>query len=303
LNKLLQAFADHKGTRTKILGHKIYEKLKSGNIDDESAKKWTKSIIEKFGKLKKEDKEKKEKNQDLEIEQLVHFSPAELENIFKLVESCIDRKSSPSGDELSLLTKERQAVDIALFGRMLADSPDYNIEAAVQVAHAISVHSVTIEDDYFTAVDDLNEVLNKVGAAHIGEGAFSAGLFYLYICIDRDLLSHNLHGDQVLINKSIAILTEAAIKVPPNGKQNSFASRAYASYVMAEIGEQQPRSLSVAFLKPVSGDDYLHSSIKALNDHKNSIDKVYGACSKDAYELNAYTGKGEFNQLINFVAA
>ena len=73
-------------------------------------------------------------------------------------------------------------MDIALFGRMLASKPAYNVEAACQVAHAISVHPIVIEDDYFTAVDDLNNGLEDMGAAHIGETRFAAGsVLFLYM--------------------------------------------------------------------------------------------------------------------------
>lgn len=88
--------------------------------------------------------------------------------------------------ELLLIAKITSAFDIAMFGRMLASSPKHNIEAATQVAHAITVHEVAVEDDYFTAVDDLNRGKEDLGAGHIGETEFAAGVFYLYACINRD---------------------------------------------------------------------------------------------------------------------
>lgn len=196
----------------------------------------------------------------------------------------------------SILTNEHTNADIALFGRMLADSPKYNVEAACQVAHAISVHPVVIEDDYFTAVEEMNQYRDDAGAAHIGETRFAAGLFYSYICINRELLIQNLDGNEVLANKAICALTEAAVKVAPEGKQNSFASRAYASYVLAEKGDQQPRSLSVAYLKPINhseNDDFVRDSIDALVKQKNSFDRVYGKCADDRYELNVLASMNE----------
>ena len=113
-----------------------------------------------------------------------------------------------------------------MFGRMLASSPAFNVEAAVQVAHAITIHKVAVEDDYFSAVDDLNRGEEDVGAAHIGEAGFGAGVFYLYLCINRELLLENLGGDTSLTAKTLEALVHAATKVSPTGKQNSFASRA-----------------------------------------------------------------------------
>ena len=202
---------------------------------------------------------------------------------------------------LLLKAKVTSAFDIAMFGRMLASAPVYNMEAAVQVAHAITVHDVAVEDDYFTAVDDLNSGEEDLGAAHIGETEFAAGLFYLYLCINRDLLIENLGGDKELAKKALAALVEAAAKVPPNGKQNSFASRAYASYILAEKGEQQPRSLSVAFLKPVRGEDVLGKAITEIETKRANMEKTYGECADATETMNAETGKGSLDGIISFV--
>ncbi|RKE92530.1 CRISPR-associated Cse4 family protein [Xenorhabdus ehlersii] len=235
------ALVEHLGFRTKRFGFQVYQRLLNGGVKEKQATEWATIIAEVFGKNKKDE--------PLEIEQLAHISPAEKEATFALADKLIAENRAPTKEELKLLSTEKTAVDIALFGRMLASSPAYNVEAACQVAHAISVHSVAVEDDYFTAVDDLNAGKSDSGSAHIGETGFAAALFYSYICIDKSLLIENLAGNEALAHKAIAALTEAAIKIAPSGKQNSFGSRAYASYVLAEKGEYQPRSLSVAFFK------------------------------------------------------
>lgn len=296
------AMDDHMGTRTKLLGRLVYDGLIGGGIKEKDARDWAKAIAGVFGALKKPDKN--DPLAELEIEQLVHVSPAEQLAVSKLVSKLVAEQREPHKEELNLLRAKEQGVDIALFGRMLASSPAYNIEAACQVAHAISVHSVVIEDDYFTAVDDLNNGQEDMGAAHIGETRFAAGLFYSYICINRELLIKNLDGNKELANDAIRALTEAAVKVAPEGKQNSFASRAYASYVLAEKGDQQPRSLSVAFLKPINhrdNKDFVADSIKALDAQKDSFDTVYGACADSRYELNVPQKAGTLGELLNFV--
>jgi CRISPR system Cascade subunit CasC len=202
---------------------------------------------------------------------------------------------------LLLIAKITSAFDIAMFGRMLASSPVHNIEAAVQVAHAITVHEVAVEDDYFTAVDDLNRGKEDMGAGHIGETEFAAGVFYLYACINRDLLVENLGGDKALADKALVTLVEAAAKIAPSGKQNSFASRARTSYLLAEKGSDQPRSLSVAFLKPVKGEDILSSAIIELEKRRDNFDKVYGPCYDAFKTMNAETGVGSLTDIISFV--
>jgi CRISPR system Cascade subunit CasC len=136
-----------------------------------------------------------------------------------------------------------------------------------------------VEDDFFTAVDDLNKGEDDAGASHLGETEFAAGLFYLYLCIDKALLIKNLSGDESLANKTLAALIESATTVSPSGKQNSFASRARTSYLLCETGNQQPRSLSVAFLKPISKGNMLLDAKKRLDNTLNNMDQVYGTCA------------------------
>lgn len=295
------AMANHIGTRTKELGHDIYKKLIEGGIKENYAKDWTQVIAGTFGKLKSANAKKPETLEELEIEQLAHISPEERVAVDALVDKLIKEKKAPEKEDLQLLRHPEKAVDIALFGRMLASSPLYNVEAACQVSHAISVHPVVIEDDYFTAVDDLNKGDEDRGAAHIGETGFASALFYTYICIDKDLLIENLGEDKELANKAISALLETAIKVAPEGKQNSYASRAYASYVLLEKGNMQPRSLSAAFLKPIKGEDFGQDAYKALEKTCENMDKVYEISGVERKSLNAFTGEGKISELLEFI--
>lgn len=298
-----QALAGTIGTRTKNQGVRIYTDLLAGGASKKAAKEWAQAIAKQFGALKKASKEEGKELQDLEIEQLAHFSPEEISRIDSLVSQCIERNSAPSDDDLALLTKQHKAVDVALFGRMLASSPAFNCEAACQVAHAITVHKTQVEDDFFTAVDDLNSSEEDLGAGHMGETEFAAGLFYLYICIDRELLLNNLQGDQGLTGKTLKALITAATTVAPTGKQNSFASRARASYVLAEKGDQQPRSLSVAYLKAVSGTNMAETAIDSLTEQRDNMEKVYGPCADKYIVMDAYRGEGSLDALCEFVSA
>lgn len=308
-------FADslkgHVGTRTKEMGIEVFKQLREKGIAKKDAIGWAKVIAEQFGKLKSLTAAEKKKLKELddeaklklelkevEIEQLAHFSPEERQAIDALVSALIERKSKPEADELELLCKQHTAADVALFGRMLASKPLYNTEAAAQVAHAISVHSVVVEDDFFTAVDDLNNGEDDAGAAHLGETEFAAGLFYLYLCIDKALLIQNLSGNEELANKTLAALIESAATVSPNGKQNSFGTRARASYILCETGNQQPRSLSVAFLKPIRSGDMLASAIKQLNQTVQNMDEVYGVCSDKRSSMNAVSVEGSLKAII-----
>lgn len=311
------SLGEYIGTRTKIKGTEVFEKLSKDGVSGANASQWASDIAGVFGKLKKltkaeteemKDPEKMKKPENrlklekkpFEIEQLAHFSPEEEQAIDSLIVILAEQNRAPTPAELELLRKSHQAADIAMFGRMLASSPKYNTEASVQVAHAISTHKVAIEDDFFTAVDDLNAGEDDMGAGHMGDTEFAAGLFYLYICIDYELLTNNLTGNIDLANKTVSALIESAATIAPSGKQNSFASRARASYILCEKGDQQPRSLSVSYIKPISAPDILTSSIKQLNETRANMDKVYGDCASQRCEMNANTGEGSLKEILTF---
>ncbi len=323
----------HVGTRTKKLGNHVYEALVKEKVDPERADAYAKTIAAVFGKLaapkkaapekaapegkaaaapkaKSKTKEKAESTEGLsadarEIAQLAHVSAAEWAGIDTLVARIAGGAEPTEKEYEALLTQGHGTADIALFGRMLADATSKNVEAAAQVAHAISVHRVTVEDDYFTAVDDLNTGAEDGGASHIGTNEFAAGLFYQYICIDRSLLLKNLDGNEALASLAARALVEAALKVAPSGKQNSFGSRAYASYALAERGSEQPRSLTVAFLKavddPARNPDYLAAAVTALEQTRDRMNHVYGPCAREQVSFNAGTGDGQLAALLDFV--
>ncbi len=292
------AVGEYKGWRTRSMGRDwVYGELVAAAVDEKKAKEWAKKVAGVFGKHDDED--------ELEgkTKQLAHVSPEERAAIGQLVEA-LKAGKTPADEELEklLLRQNQKAADIALFGRMLADKPSYNVEAAAQVAHAITVHQVSIEDDYFTAVDDLNTRQEDMGAGHVGETEFAAGVFYLYVCIDRDRLVKNLQQDEAVAARALQGLVESMLTVAPAGKQNSFGSRAYASYVLAERGDRQPRSLSVAFLNGIDSD-YVGAGITALDRQRAKFDKAYGPMSRQHYVLDVPNEKGSLAELLTFVAA
>jgi CRISPR system Cascade subunit CasC len=186
-----------------------------------------------------------------------------------------------SEKEALVLVQRPRAADIALFGRMLADNPGFNVEAACQVAHSFTTHRVTVEDDYFTAVDELKAARREAdkGAGFVGVQEFGAGTFYLYVCLCADELVANLSGDRDLAAKTASALVEAIAKTSPGGKQNSFASRGRAHWMLMEVGAQQPRTLGTAFEKPIRPQDtnsIVRSSIDRLQALREGFKKVYG---------------------------
>lgn len=265
--------AGHLGRRTQRIGRDVHDHLLAKGAAPEKAVAIAREVADLFGKVKS-DKEDGEKV--LYTEQLAFIAPEERARALDLAEQILAGTAPQKrGADLVLGTRDG-AADIAMFGRMLADDPDFNREAAVQVAHALSTHAVEIEDDFYTAVDDLKTATEDAGAGFVGEAGFAAGVFYIYICIDRDLLLRNLGGDEAVARAAIAALVEAAATVAPKGKQASFASRARASYILVEKGEETPRTLAAAFLKAVRDEDTMQASIKALNEIRKGFARAYG---------------------------
>ncbi|MBX3644120.1 MAG: type I-E CRISPR-associated protein Cas7/Cse4/CasC [Rubrivivax sp.] len=293
-NLFQSALAGHVGTRTKKLGVEALDALKKAGVAEAQAKEWAQKLTGVYGKPRAENL--------LETETLVHVSPAERASLDTLIARLAAERRAPTDVELDTLLHEQHAVDIAMFGRMVAHRPQWNEDAAVQVAHAVSVHAAGIEDDYFTAVDDLNKGRDETGAGHVGEAGFAAAVLYLYLCVDRDRLEQNLGGDATLTTKALAALVESTLTVGPSGKQNSFASRAYVHYALAEKGPQQPRSLSLAFLRPVDGTDYGRESVARLQKLRDNMEKVYGPCAEQRNEFNVLEGSGTKAELIAFAS-
>ncbi|CAB1368081.1 type I-E CRISPR-associated protein Cas7/Cse4/CasC [Denitratisoma oestradiolicum] len=277
------ALAGHLGIRTKRLGEEVRNKLLAAGMVESKANELAAQVAGEFGKLKKD---------SVEIEQLCHVTPEEQAAVDALATKLAAGETVDEKVFSALVKARHKSADVALFGRMLAAKPDANTEAAAQVANAITVHAVMLEDDFFTAVDDLN-TKDDTGAGHMGETPFAAGLFYLYLCIDTNLLLENLQGDKALAATALDSLLEAAATISPSGMQNRFGNRVRASYIRAERGSQQPRSLSVAFLKPVAGKDMLDTAIKCLEGTAQNMDAAYGACVDASQRLIVDTEKTE----------
>jgi CRISPR system Cascade subunit CasC len=297
----LKKMGDRIGIRTQRLGEELYDHLQAKGVTEASAVAIAREIAEKFGKLV----DKKDKNPTY-IRQLAFIGPEERKAAFALSDRAAAGEEIGKSDLDQLLVKADSAIDIAMFGRMLADAPAFNREAAVQVAHAMTTHPVTVEDDYYVAVDDLKNAADHedVGTSFIGVQEYGAGIFYIYACIDADLLVSNLNGNRELAEDGIRALVECAACVSPTGKQSSFASRARASYILAEIGEQQPRSLAAAFLAPVRGEDMMSSSVESLRGFRASLDAAYGSNADATSEMSvgASSSSGSLAAILDFAA-
>ncbi|MBA3516461.1 MAG: type I-E CRISPR-associated protein Cas7/Cse4/CasC [Rhizobiales bacterium] len=170
-----------------------------------------------------------------------------------------------------------KAADLALFGRMLADLPRLNVDAACQVAHALSTNRASMEFDFYTAVDDLRPE-DTSGADMLGTVEFNSACFYRYTNVDLSQLMTNLGDDEELARRTLTAFLRAAISAVPTGKQNSMAAQNPPSFVFAVARERGLWSLANAFVNPVrsGGDGLVASSISVLAAYWAQLTAMYG---------------------------
>ncbi|KAA8832177.1 type I-E CRISPR-associated protein Cas7/Cse4/CasC [Bifidobacterium tissieri] len=175
------------------------------------------------------------------------------------------------------IVADDRAVDVALFGRMVADDTDLNVDAAAQVAHAISVQAVDSESDFFTAVDDAKQNSDEegdAGAAMMGQIEFNAATFYRYANVDANRLNDTL-GDANATAKAVAAFVQAFLTSMPQGKINTFAHGTLPELAVVNVRDTQAVNLVGAFERPVE-PDYVQNATKALVRREQEFDDVYG---------------------------
>lgn len=181
-------------------------------------------------------------------------------------------------DSLEEILDGKRAADLALFGRMLADLPKKNVDAASQVAHAISTHKVGVEFDFYTAIDELRPD-ETAGADMLGTIEFNSACFYRYLNVDVKNLAVNLQDDEDLALATIEAFASAAIEAVPTGKQNSMAAQNPPSLVLAVIRKSGLWSLANAFETPVRAakeKGLIENSMLALDGYWQNLTDAYG---------------------------
>ena len=209
----------------------------------------------------------------------------------KAVEKLFDKKTDKGGEGENFRafreqTKLPGGLTGAMFGRMVTSDTAANIDAAIHVAHAFTVHGEESESDYFSVVDDLQRREEDAGAAHIGDTELAAGLFYGYVVVDVPGLVSNLEGctanewntadtDRTMAAQVVHHLLHLIATVSPGAKLGSTAPYSCADLMLVEAGCRQPRSLANAFRKPVAPQT--DAAVEALSGYLAKLDAAYGA--------------------------
>lgn len=249
--------------------------------------------------------------------QVTVLGKPELEYLRKLAAEAIEEAGVDSGKLESVIAarmKDKKLKDniralkpgsleaglgAALFGRMVTGDVLAATDAAIHVAHALTVHGHMTESDYFTAIDDLVREEGEQGSGHINASELTSGLFYGYVVVDVNGLVGNLGGDRTLAGEVVHRLVHMVSTVSPGAKKGSTAPYAYSHLVLAESGNRQPRTLQNAFIEPVrSTGDLVQNTYAALRRHLGELDAMYGKHEKRAH-AGLYTTEGDSSLFEN----
>ncbi|MDU4703712.1 MAG: type I-E CRISPR-associated protein Cas7/Cse4/CasC [Corynebacterium sp.] len=280
---------------------------------EESAEHLALSVLQKT-KLKQAKPKKGEEDTRIRTEYLLFVSRAQIKALADLAIQYQDDPAKIPAKEAKEALNNEHSVDIALFGRMLADAPDLNVDATCQFNHAISVHPTVTEFDYFTAVDD-NAAEDNAGAGMIGTVEFTSSTLYRYATVNASELAHSL-GSKEAASEAAGELLKAFALSMPTGKQNTFANRTRPDLIVVQVRDDQPVNLSEAFEDPVEATRGRteNASIK-LAEYAVEQDGAYdshplggaylatgGAATEAAMEkLNVFGDRTDMAGLVNLV--
>ena len=265
--------AQQNGYRTKKSEKLVAEKILKDHseIDAEKAEKMAMEVLKLAGV--KSDSDKKDVLFFISANQVAAL--AELAIEYDALSKDEKKKQSKSFEKkIKDALKDNPSIDILLFGRMAASDPSLNYDAAAQVAHSISTHTVSNEYDYFTAVDDCSEEDNA-GAGHLGTVEFNSSTLYRYATVNISELAKHLTNDELKL--AIRGFAEAFIRSMPTGKQNTFANRTLPDMVYVTLRKDQPVNLAGAFERPVyaGNEGYVKKSKEALFNYAEKIYAEY----------------------------
>jgi CRISPR system Cascade subunit CasC len=223
-------------------------------------------------------KTEKKKGEEPEIGYLLFLSNRQLDNLAAAAIESRKTEVKLDKNKFKAIANTEHSVDIAMFGRMVADHSDINVDAACQVSHALSVHAVDNEFDYFTAVDDRKSAAAESGAGMIGTIEFNSATLYRYATVDVDRL-HETLGDATATRAAVEAFVEAFTRSMPSGKQNTFANRTLPDAVLVRVRRTQPINMVGAFETPIresSTAGRIELAANALVAHLIELETAFG---------------------------
>lgn len=291
------------GDRSKRLPEKIALRLIDAGLERDEAIKRVEDLFKAAGI--KTAIEKPKKNDDSDDKPSPYPRTGYLlflsqQQIDRAVEELLAREGEkPSKGDAKAILDTDHSVDMAMFGRMVADDAAYNVDASVQVAHAIGIHGSTPDFDYFTAVDDLAEEGEETGAGMIGTVQMMSSTMYRYATINFDGLKKNLDSADAA-SLAVEHFIEAFVSSMPTGKINTFANQTLPELVYVAVRDTRPVSLVNAFEVPVEaeqGASRRKVAVDRLAQEARDVESVYGFKPLAAYVMGIGETADSFTEI------
>jgi len=274
------------GIRSRHLFLPFKKALESEGIEMEKATKQAEELCKLFSKLDS-------KHPD-QVTTAVYLSPGEIEQIAKAIATGVEAKKAIKN------ATRTDAADIALFGRMVANDPNLNIEGAAMFSHALSTHRANNEVDFFSAVDDRKADAEDAGAGMIGSLEFNSATYYRYAAVNLDLLAETSHLGDLGEDERKAVLAsfiKAVLTAVPNARKNSMNAGTLPFEVLGICKDKgQPLQLINAFEDPVKGKGagFAKASLEKMRTHLADIENTWGEQGEKHYLVKSKVGLDAF---------
>lgn len=267
---------DQVGVRTLRAAELISDRLRAiGGFTPEGADAAAKAALEAVGLKVVAKRAKKDADLDAasgtKTEYLMFFSSQQLDGLAALAAA-----EETDKKRYKAVLQGHNGIDLSLFGRMVANDAELNVDASVQVAHALSTHAVENEFDFYTAVDD-KAPKEETGAGMMGTIEFNSSVLYRYSTINVPLLSDQL-GDPKDTPRAVTEFARSFITSMPTGKQNTFANRTLPDAVVVSARTDRGISFVGAFEEAVQaepGGGYVLQSAKALASYAKEAQEQF----------------------------
>lgn len=296
--KIAKLVEEHDGWDTERAIKQVSDLFKVAGISTEVDNK----RIKELEKSEVEDKEELIKEaQYPRTKYLIFLSPQQIDRAVRAIVAA-DGEKIKKADAKEILDTQH-SVDMAMFGRMIADDAAFNVDAAVQVAHALGIHDSAPEFDYFTAVDDLAEDGEETGAGMIGTVQMMSSTLYRFATVNVAGLKENLDSEENAKQAAVQFV-DAFIKSMPTGKINTFANHTLPELVYVTVRDTRPVSLVTAFEEPVqaTGDKNLRiAGAEALANEEREFEENYGLKPLASFVVGVSEARAPFADIAETV--
>jgi len=259
-----------RGERTRLMFGPLVKEMEDAGLSAADAEEGAKKIVDSLVKLDAKSTDK------VKSTTLYFMSPLELQTLARSYAETRDvKKSLKSVNAKSL----KDAADISVFGRMVANDHSLTVEAASMFSHALSTHKVDNEIDFFSAVDDL-QPREESGAGMTSTLEFNSATYYRFVALNLDMLADGEHLASLSREERqnvVRTFVEAAIKAIPGARKNTMNGNTLPAYVLGVVREEgHPIQLVNAFENPVrSSQGYAAKSIELLKAEYEELGKTW----------------------------